>query len=211
MTRHLVFPTSLLFILFMSACSQNVSQSAATGAAGGAAASALGSLVVGLIFNDQNTAERVARSAVYGATVGAAAGAAAGASKDAQEAQTKNSDSNEKPDIRNMSEEEFLKAVGPYNFSATLALRDCNYEEAKSQTLKAFQSDNRDYREASLWLQAVIATETGDKGALKNLHQQLAAYNPELGQPDKAKAGLDLLLEILHEDREQHGLLPTCQ
>lgn len=210
MTRILVFPASLLFIIFISACSQNVSQSAATGAAGGAAPSALGSLVVGLVFNDQNTAECLARSAVYGASVGATASAAAGARKDAKEAQAKNTNSNKKPDLRNMSEEEFLMAVGPYNYFATLALRDCNYEETRRQTLKAFQSDNRDFREASLWLQAVITSETGDTQALKYLHQQLAAYNPELGRPDKAKAGLDLLIDILHEDREQHGLAPTC-
>jgi hypothetical protein len=210
MIRHLVILVCLLFTVTINACSQNVAQPTATGAAGGAAASTLGSLMAGLIFNDENTAERVARSAVYGATVGAAAGAAAGAQKVAEKEQAPTPDDSEKNAIRNMNEEEFLKVVGPYNFSAGLALQDCNYDEARRLALKAFQSDNRDFREASLWLQAVIASETGNKEALKYLHQQLAAYNPELGQPDKAKAGLGLLIDILHEDRKQHGLAPTC-
>jgi hypothetical protein len=179
MPRHLVILVSLLFTVYISACSQNVTQPATSGAAGGAAASAPGSLVVALVFNDGNTAERVAHSAVYGATVGAR--------KDPQEEQAMNTDSNAKPDLRNMSEDEFLKAAGPYNFSATPAL-DCNYDEARRQALKAFQSDNRDFREATLWLQAVIISETGDKEALKYPYQQLAAYNPELGQPNKVKA-----------------------
>jgi hypothetical protein len=34
----------------------------------------------------------------------------------------------------------------------------------------------------------VIISETGDKEALKYPYQQLAAYNPELGQPNKVKA-----------------------
>lgn len=213
MFRHLVFLILVLLTFPLCGCSQNTAKGAASGAAGGAAVSALGTLVTGLIFNDPDTGERVARSAVYGATVGTVAGTAAGAqqnAREAQKAQAPTRDNKEKPDIRNMTDEEFLAAVGPYNFSATLALRDCDHDEARRLALKAFHSDNRDFREASLWIQALIASESQDKGALKNLHQQLAAYNPELGQAEKVRAGLRLLLDTLHDDRVQHGLPPTC-
>lgn len=207
----------LILLVLGGGCGPHATRGAAGGAAIGAASAALGTLVVGLVFNDRNLAERVGRSAVYGATTGATAGALAGAARDEQirrmarereMAAAKKAESKEAQ--APMSEAEILKAVGRKNFEALAALSDCRFDAAVAKAKEASASLNRDYREASLWIQAIAAVESGDSAAVDRIYPELVKFDPELGQPEKADAALAEALQLLHEDRKAQGRPPQC-
>lgn len=207
-----------LICLFMiavmgSGCGAHATEGAAKGAAVGAASSAMGSLVVGLVFNDSNLGESVARSAVYGATAGATAGAIAGASRDQQiKEQAKAQAQSEKtlPTPRQLSDPEIIRAIGEKNHNALVLLVNCRLGEAMETAKEAEASFNKDYREASLWIQAVAAVEKGDTAALDRIYPILVKTDPELGTPEKADAALATALNKLHAVRRQEGRPAEC-
>ena len=209
-----------LFIIaiFGSGCGAHATEGAAKGAAVGATSSAVGTLVVGLVFNDPNLGERVARSAAYGATAGATAGAIAGASRDqqikekakAQEAKAKAEGDKTAPAPRELSDQEIIKAIGEKNHKALALLVDCRPGEAMETAKEAEASFNKDYREASLWIQAVAAVEKGDTATLDRIYPLLVKTDPELGTPEKADAALATALTKLHDVRRQTGRPAEC-
>lgn len=200
--------------LCLGACSENARRGAGSGAATGAVASGLGALVTGLVFDRGNMGQRVARSAVYGATAGAAVGGMAGASRDAaarpadkpQPSVTPPAGSEQKP----LTREKVLQAVGPKNMAALTALSACEHQKAVNLAKDAAQSLNKQYREASLWIQSIVAIETGDATTLDRLHDQLIAYDPSLKDPQNADRILDQAMALLKQDRIDEGKPPVC-
>lgn len=208
----------LVIMIIGSGCGQHATEGAAKGATVGAASSALGTLVVGLVFDDPNLGERVARSAVYGATVGGTAGAIAGASRDqqikaqakAQEEKAKAEGGDTSPPPRQMKDSEIMDAIGEKNFDALVLLVDCRLGEAIEKAREAEASFNKDYREASLWIQAVAAVEKGDTATLDRIYPLLVKADPELGTPEKADAALATGINKLHDARKREGKPPEC-
>jgi hypothetical protein len=219
---QIISALSLMFVLliaaFGSGCGQHATEGAAKGATVGAASSAVGTLVVGLVFNDPNLGERVARSAVYGATVGGTAGAIAGASRDqqiktqakAQEEKAKAEGGDTTPPPRQMKDSEIMDAIGEKNFDALVLLVDCRLGKAIEKAREAEASFNKDYREASLWIQAVAAVEKGDTATLDRVYPLLVKADPELGTPEKADAALATALNKLRDARKREGKPPEC-
>ena len=210
-------PLMMLLIalaLCLGACSENTRRGAAGGATTGAVASSLGTLVTGLVFNDGNLGERVARSAVYGATAGATAGAIAGAQRDskpqpADKPQPPSAPAG-RPPAQPLSPEQVLGKVGPKNVEALKALSDCQHDKAVDLARQASQSLNKQYRQASLWIQAIAAIETNDAQALDSLHQQLVHYDPSLKDPQNADRILDQAMALLKQDRIDQGRPAVC-
>jgi hypothetical protein len=199
-------------------CGAHATEGAAKGAAVGAASSTVGTLVVGLVFKDPNLGESVARSAVYGASVGATAGAITGASRDqqikeqakAQDAKAKAEGGDTAPAPRELSDQEIIKAIGEKNHNALALLVDCRPGEAMETAKEAEASFNKDYRKASLWIQAVAAVEKGDSATLDRIYPLLAKTDPELGAPEKADAALATALNKLHNVRRREGRPAEC-
>jgi hypothetical protein len=213
-SRRVPLMVLIALTLCLGACSENTRRGAAGGATTGAVASSLGTLVTGLVFNDGNLGERVARSAVYGATAGATAGAIAGAQRDkttppAAKPQPQTAPASAPP-AQPLTREQVLGKVGPKNVEALKALSDCRHARAVELAGQASQSLNKQYRQASLWIQAIAAIETDDAQALDSLHQQLIQYDPSLKDPQNADRILDQAMALLKQDRVDQGQPPVC-
>jgi hypothetical protein len=217
MTTDGRLPLTALLItlsLCLGACTENSRRGAASGATTGAVASGLGTLVTGLVFDDGNLGERVARSAVYGATAGATAGAIAGSQRDATPKPADTPQPQPAPatpsTAQPLTREQILESVGPNNVEALKALSACRHKQAVDLARQASQSLNKQYRQASLWIQSIAAIETNDAQALDSLHQQLIHYDPSLKDPQNADRILDRAMALLKQDRVDQGRAPVC-
>lgn len=214
-TTIFVVPAIICSLVISTGCTTGAASGAAEGAAMGAASSALGTLVVGLVFNDQNLSERVARSAVYGATAGAVAGGVAGASRDQQirqqaEARAAADEQATAAKQKQMDEVEIREAVGTANFYALDALSNCRFGDAVKLAKESEDSAKKDYREASLWIQAIAAVLLENNDELDRVYKELVKLDPVLGKPEVADSALAEALAMLEEDRVARGLPPTC-
>ena len=164
----------------------------------------------------ESNAAIVAKSAGIGALLGAvlggsaAAGAAisAGASvalkKPGSVAKTAGATDQAEPEVHRKgetavrSDEEIIAAIGPSNWDAYEAMRDCDYAAAADHAAKKADSDQ--HQLASQWLKAMIALDSSQDAEAKRAFAELVEVDPDIRSGEQARdATSNLVLEMRSE------------
>lgn len=168
-------------MLVVSGCKSKsaAGEEAKKGAAYGALGGAVSGFFWGLFSGDP--LQRAAQGAVVGGATGATLGAVHGSGKDRD-----------------------LKAeYGEINYKGLMALVSRDYPAAREYAAQTANDPNPKYQHASVWLSALIASETLSKEEMTPYYEQLMASDPDIGSIEDAKVEVRLAARDLKSLRKQ--------
>ncbi len=190
----------LATLILITACGPNSARQAGQGAAIGGVSGAAAGMVSALIWGG-NVGEAAARGAAWGATSGAVSGAIVGGQQDKQVAQQQ----------RAKAVKELKQKLGEDGFAGLSALATCKHKVAVSYAETAQESNNKKYRQAGLWLEAITYIDQGDTEKAKQMYSEIVASDSkEQTLEDVEKFGQEAYQGLINI-RKQENLPPTCK
>jgi uncharacterized membrane protein YebE (DUF533 family) len=108
------------------------------------------------------------------------------------------------------SEAAFAEAIGSDNYEGYKALRACQYERAYALAKAGATSNEEYHRLASMWLEAMTATEERNKSRAEAMFAQLVDRDPEIDTVQQAGIATDQAVLDLRTERRELGL-PSCR
>ena len=207
----------IIFVLsmVMDGCTATTTEYAAKGAAAGAVSASLVGAMTDLIVDGRVNTYRLSRNMVGGAIAGGIAGGIAGSQQEAaarEKAGARKTEQTSVPatDKSEAEIEALAKQIGPDNLNALKALVQCRHEDAFRTALQTSGSDNTDFREAGLIIQALVDRDRGNTAGVDRILPEVIAMNDELGDMATAQLGLEDIYNVLQDERKVQGLDVTC-
>lgn len=206
---------SLILPAIIAGCSATTTEYAAKGAATGAISASFVGAMTDLIVDGRVNTYRLSRNLVGGAIAGGVAGGMAGAQK--EEATEKKAAAQQASyaaapdkDVTDAEIEALIKEIGPDNVDALKALVLCRHEEAFHIALKTSRSEDPDYREAGLIIQALTDRDRDNTAGIERVLPEVVALNGNIEDVEAAKQGLEDIYNVLIDERKIQGLNPVC-
>lgn len=212
--RNLVFITAVLLTLLLSACGPKSAEYGVKGAAGGAVSASFVGAVTDLIVDGEVNSYRLTRNMVGGAVAGGTAGAIVGHQQDkADTAQDKAAEQAVAAGATatDAETEALKKKIGPDNVRGLKQLLLCKHEEAYRIGLSTARSDNPNYKETGLVLQALVDKDRGNMDGANRVLPAIVEMNDKLDDLSAAQKGLEDLHQMLVDERSVQGMSPTCK
>lgn len=201
----------LVLSMVMAGCTATTAEYAAKGAAAGAVSASLVGAMTDLIVDSRVITYRLSRNMVGGAIAGGIVGSQQEVAA-REKAGTRKTEQTSVPatDKSEAEIEALAKQIGPDNLNALKALVQCRHEDAFRTALQTSGSDNTDYREAGLIIQALVDRDRGNTAGVDRILPEVIAMNDELGDMATAQLGLEDIYNVLQDERKVQGLDVTC-
>ncbi len=212
--KYLLLLTVVLLTFTFSACGPKSAEYGVKGAAGGAVSASFVGAVTDLIVDGEVNTYRLTRNAVGGAVAGGTAGAIVGHQQDkADTAQDKAAEQavTSGATATDAEVEALRKKIGPDNVNGLKQLVKCKHEDAYRIGLGTARSDNMNYKEAGLVLQALVDKDRGNMDGANRVLPELVEMSAKLADLSAAQKGLEDLHQILIDERRVQGMNPTCK
>jgi hypothetical protein len=174
------------------------------GAVVGAAVGAAGGAIAGSIADDKDQQAAAQQQQAEAQRQEAEAAARAEAEAERQ-AQTEEEQAASGP----RDEAALAELIGPDNFESFKALRACQYDRAVALANAGATSDEANHQLASIWLQAVIATDRREPATAEQYLPQLVERDDDLDTVQQASLAVDKLVLELRQER-QDLQMPRC-
>ncbi len=206
----------LVSFLLLAGCTATTAEYAAKGAAAGAVSASFIGAMTDLIVDGRVNTYRLSRNMVGGAIAGGIAGGVAGSQAEKTAVEKANAREMEKTLILETEEsddeaESLEKSIGPDNVNALKSLVQCRHEDAFRKALQTARSENPEYREAGLIVQALVDRDRGNTAGVDRVLPEVISMNDELEDMTSARQGLDSIYIILQDERRIQGLDVACQ
>ncbi len=208
------------FIMFVSflllaGCTATTAEYAAKGAAAGAVSASFIGAMTDLIVDGRVNTYRLSRNMVGGAIAGGIAGGVAGSQAEEAAVEKATAREMERTPILETEEsadeaESLEKSIGRENVNALKALVQCRHEDAFRKALQTSRSENPEYREAGLIVQALVDRDRGNSAGVDRVLSEVIAMNDKLEDITSARQGLDDIYIILQDERRIQGLDVAC-
>ena len=211
--KYVLTITAILMVLTMTACGPKSAEYGVKGAAGGAVSASFVGAMTDLIVDGEVITYRLARNAVGGAVAGGTAGAVVGHQQDKADAEQEKAAEQAVASGSAATDAELAalkKKIGPDNVKGLQQLMLCQHEEAYRTGLGTARSDNPDYKETGLVLQAMVDRDRGNMDGVNQILPEIVKMNDKLADLAAAQKGLEDLHQMLVDERKIQGKSPTC-
>ena len=212
--KYLLAITSILLAFTIYACGPKSAEYGVKGAAGGAVSASFVGAMTDLIVDGEVNTYRLTRNAVGGAVAGGTAGAIVGHQQDkADTAQDKAAEQAVASGATATDAEvaALKKKIGPDNVNGLKQLVQCNHEAAYRSGMTAARSDNPDFKEAGLVVQALVDRDRGNMEGANRVLPEIVEMNDKLADLTAAQKGLEDLHQMVVDERKINGAKPACQ